>query len=41
MSVDFASGARVSLGGELGGLGSQNFTTWTFLGRGSVPFSPQ
>jgi hypothetical protein len=40
LSVDFASGARVSLGSELGGLGSQNFTTWNFQGRVSVPFSP-
>jgi hypothetical protein len=40
-SLNFAGGARMSLGSELGGLGSQNFTTWTFLGRGGVPFSPQ
>jgi len=39
-SVDYAGGARMSLGGELGGLGSQNFITWSFQGRVSVPFSP-
>jgi uncharacterized repeat protein (TIGR01451 family) len=40
VSANFANGARVSVGGELGGLGSQNFTTWTVRGRGSLPFSP-
>ena len=39
LSFNAAGGARVSVGGELGGLGSQNFTTWTVHGRASLPFS--
>jgi outer membrane autotransporter protein len=37
LTYDFA-GAQLSLGGELGGIGSQNFTTWAVRGRASVPF---
>jgi hypothetical protein len=33
-----ADGARILVGGEIGGLGSQNFTTWSVRGRASVPF---
>jgi hypothetical protein len=33
-----AGGAKVMVGGEVGGLGSQNFTTWSVRGRASVPF---
>jgi hypothetical protein len=38
--LDFgvAGGAKVSVGGELGGLGN-NFTTWSARGRASIPFS--
>ena len=38
--LDFGvtGGAKVSVGGELGGLGS-NFTTWSARGRASIPFS--
>jgi uncharacterized repeat protein (TIGR01451 family) len=39
LSFNAAGGARVSVGGELGGIGSQNFTTWTVHGRASLPFS--
>jgi hypothetical protein len=38
LSYAAAGAARVSVGGELGGLGSQNFTTWSVRGRASVPF---
>jgi len=38
LSYNVAGGAKVSVGGELGGLGSQNFTTWSVRGRASVPF---
>jgi hypothetical protein len=31
-------GARVSVGGELGGLGN-DFVTWSVRGRASVPFA--
>jgi uncharacterized repeat protein (TIGR01451 family) len=31
-------GAKLLIGGEVGGLGSQNFTTWSVRGRASVPF---
>lgn len=39
IAVAFAGGSKLSLGGELGGLGSNQFTTWSVRGRGSVPFS--
>jgi hypothetical protein len=32
----FFGGANVSVGGELGGLGSNNFTTWIVKGRASA-----
>jgi uncharacterized repeat protein (TIGR01451 family) len=38
LSYNVAGGAKVSVGGEFGGLGSQNFTTWSVRGRASVPF---
>ena len=38
VSYSAASGARLLIGGEVGGLGSQNFTTWSVRGRASVPF---
>jgi hypothetical protein len=38
ISYNIASGAKVLVGGEVGGLGSQNFTTWSVRGRASVPF---
>ena len=41
LGFNSAGGAKVSVGGELGGLGSQNFTVWTVRGRASVPFSAQ
>ena len=37
-SYNVVGGAKVSVGGEVGGLGSQNFTTWSVRGRASVPF---
>jgi Bacterial Ig-like domain (group 3)/Autotransporter beta-domain len=33
-----ASGVKASVGGEVGGLGSQNFTVWSVRGRLSLPF---
>jgi outer membrane autotransporter protein len=39
IAVAFASGPKLSLGGELGGLGSNQFTTWSVRGRASAPFS--
>jgi hypothetical protein len=38
LSYNVVGGAKVSVGGEVGGLGSQNFTTWSVRGRASVPF---
>jgi hypothetical protein len=38
IAVAFAGGPMLSLGGELGGLGSDQFTTWSVRGRASVPF---
>ena len=38
VSYNFAGGTRVLFGGEVGGLGSQNFTVWSVRGRASVPF---
>jgi hypothetical protein len=38
ISYNVAGGAKVLVGGEVGGLGSQNFTTWSVRGRASVPF---
>ena len=37
-TVGMADGARLSLGGELGGLGSGQFSNWSVRGRASVPF---
>jgi hypothetical protein len=39
VAVALAGGPKLSLGGELGGLGSGQFTTWSVRGRASVPFS--
>jgi outer membrane autotransporter protein len=33
-----ARGAKISIGGELGGIGSDQFTVWSARGRASVPF---
>jgi hypothetical protein len=38
VSYNVAGGAKILVGGEVGGLGSQNFTTWSVRGRASVPF---
>jgi hypothetical protein len=38
VSYNVLGGARFLIGGELGGLGSQNFTVWSVRGRASVPF---
>src|SRR5262249_48803887 len=38
LNFNVAGGARLSVGGELGGLGNE-FLTWSVRGRGSVPFS--
>jgi hypothetical protein len=32
------SGAQFAVGGEIGGVGSDNFTTWTVRARAAVPF---
>jgi hypothetical protein len=37
-AVRLGTGPVFSVGGELGGLGSGQFTTWTARGRASVPF---
>lgn len=37
LNFGVAGGAKVSIGGELGGLGN-NFTTWSARGRASIPF---
>jgi outer membrane autotransporter protein len=37
VAVAFASGPKLSVGGEVGGLGN-NFTVWTARGRAVVPF---
>jgi hypothetical protein len=38
VGVKTKSGAQFLIGGEVGGLGSNQFTTWTAHGRVSVPF---
>ena len=38
VSYNVLGGARLLVGGEVGGLGSQNFTVWSVRGRASVPF---
>jgi outer membrane autotransporter protein len=38
IGFNVVGGAKVSVGGEVGGLGSQNFTTWSVRGRASLPF---
>jgi hypothetical protein len=38
VSVGFVGGAKLSVGGEVGGLGSGEFTVWSVRGRASVPF---
>jgi hypothetical protein len=38
LSFNMAGGVKAQVGGEVGGLGSQNFATWTVRGRISVPF---
>jgi len=37
-SATIAGGARLSIGGEVGGLASDQFTNWSVRGRASVPF---
>ena len=39
LAVRTGGGSVFSVGGELGGLGSNQFTTWTLRGRASVPFN--
>ena len=36
-AATFATGATMAIGAELGGIGGTT-QTWTFRGRGSVPF---
>jgi outer membrane autotransporter protein len=38
VSYNVLGGAKLLIGGEVGGLGSQNFTTWSVRGRASLPF---
>jgi hypothetical protein len=38
VSVTFIGGAKLSVGGEVGGLGSGQFTVFSVRGRASVPF---
>jgi hypothetical protein len=38
VAVTLAGGPTFSLGGELGGLGSNQFTTWSVRGRAAGPF---
>jgi hypothetical protein len=38
ISLTFVGSARLTLGGEAGGLGSNQFVVWTVRGRASVPF---
>jgi hypothetical protein len=38
LGIAAAGGTRLIVGGELGGLGSGQFITWTVRGRASVPF---
>ena len=38
LNFNVAGGAKISVGGELGGLGN-DFLTWSARGRASVPFS--
>ena len=38
VSVSFVGGAKLSVGGEVGGLGSGQFTVYSVRGRASVPF---
>jgi hypothetical protein len=38
VSFNLGGGTRTLVGGEVGGLGSQNSTTWSMRGRASVPF---
>jgi hypothetical protein len=38
VSLTFVGGAKLSIGGEAGGLGSGQFVVWTLRGRASVPF---
>nr|WP_283848244.1 autotransporter outer membrane beta-barrel domain-containing protein [Bradyrhizobium sp. NAS80.1] len=38
LGVTTTGGARVSIGGEMGGLGSDQFTMWSVRGRASLPF---
>jgi hypothetical protein len=39
LAITFGSGSQLSVGGEVGGLGSNQFTTWSVRGRGSIPFN--
>jgi outer membrane autotransporter protein len=38
IAVAIAGGPKLSVGGEVGGLGSNQFTTWSVRGRAAVPF---
>ena len=37
VAVTIANGSRLSVGGEVGGLGSGDFTLWSNRGRAAVP----
>jgi hypothetical protein len=37
IAVDIAGGPKLSVGSEIGGLGSNQFTTWSVRGRAAVP----
>jgi hypothetical protein len=38
LSYNVVDGPKLSVGGELGGLGSQSFTVWTIRARAGIPF---
>jgi hypothetical protein len=38
VAVEIAGGPKLWAGGEVGGLGSNQFTTWSVRGRAVVPF---
>jgi hypothetical protein len=38
VAMEIAGGPKLSVGGEVGGLGSNQFTTWSVRGRAAVPF---
>jgi outer membrane autotransporter protein len=38
LAVSMGSGTKLSIGGEVGGLGSSQFINWSLRGRASIPF---